>query len=110
MQTTRRLEMKSVVATIAVGAALAAALAAPADASEVQTSTITNVRVRPNVVYYKLSSCPNYALIYITNDYYKSMVALVLSAAAMGTTVQAWLNDSCSSTEPSTEYIDVQYR
>lgn len=93
---------------------LAAALAPfAANAAEVHVSVITNVRIRPDTVYFKLASCSNYARIFLPNDsskdYYKSMVALVLSAAASGTKVQVQLNDSCQITEPTVAYVDAIY-
>lgn len=92
---------------VVMGSMLSAPLMA--SASEVQTSTITHVRVRPEVVYFKLASCAYYSRIYVTNDYYKSMVALVLSAAATKSQVEVGYTNSCQTSEAIPDYVDAAY-
>ena len=46
--------------------------------------SIENIRVRPMVAFELFEGCAKYTKIYLTNDYYKSMLSVALTAAAAG--------------------------
>jgi hypothetical protein len=72
---------------------------------------IKNIRVRPNVAYVKFEGCARYSRIFLTNDYYKAMLSVALTAAAAkkSVTVEFQNGHSCNSNdiEPLINYIDV---
>ncbi|WP_276754498.1 hypothetical protein [Pseudoalteromonas marina] len=72
---------------------------------------IENIRVRPMVAFVLFEGCANYTKIYLTNDYYKSMLSVALTAAAAGKKVEVVFqnNASCATTEAQIEYIDVKF-
>jgi vancomycin permeability regulator SanA len=73
--------------------------------------SIKNIRVRPNIAYVKFEGCARYTRISLINDYYKSMLSVALTAAAAGKKVEVVFqnNESCATTEPLIEYIDVKF-
>ncbi|WP_404395816.1 hypothetical protein [Pseudoalteromonas phenolica] len=70
---------------------------------------IKNIRVRPSVAYVKFSGCNSYSKIYLTNEYYKAMLSVALTAAAANKKVSVEFQgkQSCANTEPLINYIDV---
>lgn len=73
--------------------------------------SIENIRVRPNIAYVKFEGCARYTRISLINDYYKSMLSVALTAAAAGKKVEVVFqnNESCATTEPLIEFIDVKF-
>ena len=70
---------------------------------------IKNIRVRPGVAYIKFEGCSRYSRVYLTNDYYKAMLSVALTAAVAKKRVSVEFQNkqSCASTEPLINYIDV---
>ena len=73
--------------------------------------SIENIRVRPVVAFVLFEGGAMYTKIYLTNDYYKSMLSVALTAAAAGKKVDVAFqnNASCANTEAQIEYIDVKF-
>lgn len=72
---------------------------------------IKNIRVRPTVAYVFFEGCSRYSKIYLTNDYYKAMLSVALTAAAANKSVAVGFAEgqSCASVEPVVSYIDVRF-
>lgn len=72
---------------------------------------VKNIRVRPTVAYVLFEGCSQYSIIYLTNDYYKAMLSVALTAAAANKSVAVGFTEgqSCASVEPVVSYIDVKF-